>query len=78
LLNYHPHVPGDGGHQLRPLPQTHSFPPDTSCPICLCTPTETQDVWTQLPCCRAHMHLGCAKTHLNNDRRCPMCRKDIL
>lgn len=78
LLSYQPHVQGNGGQQLQVLPATETFPPDTSCPICLCTPTENQDPWTKLPCCRVYMHIVCAKTHLHNDRRCPMCRKDIL
>jgi len=78
LLTHHPHVQGNGGHQLTALSASDAIPADTNCLICLCNPTESQEPWSRMPCCRIYMHLTCAKTHLQNDRRCPQCRKDIL
>lgn len=77
LLNHHPHVEGNGGQTLCALANRNVVPLDTSCTICLCNPTENTDEWTQLPCCRNYLHLLCGKTHFTNDRRCPICRRNV-
>jgi hypothetical protein len=73
------HHQGGGGQTLSALPATSLPVSDTKCAICLSTVTEStpEESWSKLPCCNNYLHLECAKRHLQNDRRCPMCRRDI-
>lgn len=53
---------------------------NTTCSICLeaYQEKEVDTLWSQVPCCRQHFHMKCIRTSVQNDQRCPLCRKPIL
>lgn len=78
LHELQPHVhQRNGGKTLVALSVKPNKTDVEHCPICLDNEDDNVKEWTRYPCCKNYGHLECSKKALENDMRCPMCRRLI-